>query len=125
MVGRREGPLDPAAGPTERFAYELRKLRQEAGTPTYRQMAKTVSLSAPALSTAAAGGKLPSLPVVLAYVRACGGDTEQLEHWERRWRAAAGEAAALPRPEETADPPTEGLPGTSRETGTGSSAGPN
>ncbi|WP_329394730.1 hypothetical protein [Streptomyces melanogenes] len=72
-------------------------------------MAKTVSLSAPALSTAAAGGKLPSLPVVLAYVRACGGDTEQLEHWERRWRAAAGEAAALPRPEETADPPYRGL----------------
>jgi hypothetical protein len=39
-VSRREIPVDPNAGPVQRFAYELRKLRQEAGGITYRDMAR-------------------------------------------------------------------------------------
>ncbi|MFJ9647625.1 hypothetical protein [Streptomyces sp. NPDC101206] len=93
-----------------RFAYALRALRQEAGGPTYREMARRVPYSAPALSTAAAGEKLPSLPVALAYVRACGADPEQLRQWEQRWREAADEVAALPPPPNgTAEPPYQGL----------------
>ncbi|MFI9255542.1 hypothetical protein [Streptomyces sp. NPDC053069] len=59
------------------------------------------------MSQAAGGERLPTLPVVLAYVQACSGD---LEEWEARWREAAAEAAAEPRTEsEDAAPPYRGL----------------
>lgn len=106
-MGRREKPLDPAAGAAPRLAYELRKLRGEAGGPTYRAMAERVGFSAPTLSAAASGERVPTLPVLLAYVRACGGDEAD---WGRRWReataAAAEEAEAV---EEAASSPYKGL----------------
>ncbi|MEU7583554.1 hypothetical protein AB0B50_38950 [Streptomyces sp. NPDC041068] len=106
-MGRREKPVDPAEGPVQRFAFELRKLRQEAGAPTYRAMAQSAEYSVTALAYAVAGEKLPSLPVALAYAGACGGDPEE---WERRWREAAQEEAALPpEGDETAEPPYRGL----------------
>ncbi|WP_210581934.1 helix-turn-helix domain-containing protein [Streptomyces sp. GESEQ-4] len=89
-MGRPEADLDPGLGPVQRFAFELRKLRQEAGGITYRQMARQVEVSVSTLSRAAAGEQLPSLPVALAYVRACGGDEQA---WERRWREAVTEQA--------------------------------
>nr|SBO98048.1 High-affnity carbon uptake protein Hat/HatR [Nonomuraea gerenzanensis] len=82
--------MDPAAGPVQRFAFELRKLRQEAGGLTYRAMAERAGYSVTTLSQAAAGERLASLPVVLAFVRACGGDVAE---WERGWRQVAGELA--------------------------------
>ncbi|MFI5688055.1 hypothetical protein [Streptomyces sp. NPDC051636] len=107
MAGRPESPLDPSAGPVTRFAAELRKLRAEAGSPTYRVMAQRAGQGASTLSQAAAGERLPTLPVVLAYVRACGGDEKE---WEARWREAAAEAAAEPRTgNERAEPPYRGL----------------
>ncbi|WEB38091.1 hypothetical protein MOV08_01375 [Streptomyces yunnanensis] len=90
-MGRREKPVDPTAGPVQRLAHELRKLRQEAGGITYRAMAQRVPYSVPTLSQAAAGEKLPSLPVTLAYVEACGGDAAE---WELRWRQVDEELAA-------------------------------
>ncbi|RSN09147.1 hypothetical protein DMB42_17595 [Nonomuraea sp. WAC 01424] len=74
---------------------ELRKLRQEAGSPSYRAMAARVPCSAATLAKAAAGDLLPTLPVTLAYVQACGGD---IEHWRTRWEdalAAVREATAV------------------------------
>ncbi|TVZ90531.1 helix-turn-helix domain-containing protein [Streptomyces sp. BK340] len=107
MAGRPESPLDPSAGPVARLAAELRKLRAEAGSPTYRVMAQRTGQGASTLSQAAGGERLPTLPVVLAYVRACGGDEEE---WEERWRVAAAETAAEPRAEdEDAEPPYRGL----------------
>ena len=88
-MGRREKPLDPGAGPVQRFAYALRKLRDEAGAPTYRAMALRAGYSSPTLAGAAGGERLPSLPVLKAYVTACGGDPEE---WEERLREAAAEA---------------------------------
>ncbi|MEU3607837.1 hypothetical protein AB0E83_20665 [Streptomyces sp. NPDC035033] len=93
-MGRRENPLDPEAGPVERFAVELRTLRAGAGGPTYRTMARRSAYSAPALSQAASGERLPTLAVTLAYVAACGGDAAE---WEERWHAVAEEVAAVPR----------------------------
>ncbi|MDG4859049.1 helix-turn-helix domain-containing protein, partial [Streptomyces sp. T-3] len=87
-MGRREKPLDPGTGAVQRFAYELRTLRDEAGTPTYRAMAQRAGYSGPTLSAAAAGERLPTLPVVRAYVVACGGDPGE---WEGRWRKAVAE----------------------------------
>ncbi|CAL9424968.1 nSTAND1 domain-containing NTPase [Streptomyces sp. enrichment culture] len=112
-MGRRERPVDPAEGPVQQFAYELRKLREEAGRPTYRQLAARCEYSVTTLSQAAAGERLPSLAVTLAYVTACGGDPAE---WERRWRAAgARETEERARVRDTAggpdtqEPPYRGL----------------
>ncbi|MEU3416483.1 hypothetical protein ABZ760_35480 [Streptomyces sp. NPDC006658] len=98
-MGRPENPIDPEAGPVQRFAVELRALRAEAGGPTYRSMAQRTPYSAAALSQAAAGERLPSADVTRAYVTACGGDPDE---WEKRRQAAAGELAALPRDDQDA-----------------------
>ncbi|WP_405614443.1 hypothetical protein [Streptomyces sp. NBC_01508] len=90
-MGRHEKALDPTAGPVQRFAHDLRELRRSSGTPTYRAMARRADYSAPTLSAAAAGERLPSLPVALAYATACGGDREE---WEKRWRAAMADVPA-------------------------------
>ncbi|MDH6566706.1 WD40 repeat protein [Streptomyces sp. SAI-117] len=115
-MGRREKPLDPRAGTVQRFAYEMRKLRAEAGTPTYRAMAAGAGYSAPTLSAAAAGERLPTLPVLLAYVTACGGDPRE---WEGRWREACAESADA-RVAEDAEQEDSPYPGLARfETGDG------
>ncbi|WP_234048664.1 nSTAND1 domain-containing NTPase [Streptomyces liliifuscus] len=90
MAGRREVPVDPAAGPVQRFAFELRKLRAEADGITYRSLAQRAGYSVTTLSQAAAGEQLPTLSVALAYVGACGGDLAQ---WEDRWKEAVEESA--------------------------------
>ncbi|GAB2996377.1 hypothetical protein GCM10023080_073150 [Streptomyces pseudoechinosporeus] len=83
-------PVDPAAGPVQRFAFELRKLRAEADGITYRSLAQRAGYSVTTLSQAAAGEQLPTLPVALAYVGACGGN---LAEWEARWKEAVEESA--------------------------------
>ncbi|NUP37123.1 MAG: DNA-binding protein [Streptomyces sp.] len=108
-MGRKESPLDPSAGPVQRFAYELRKLRSEAGGPTYRAMAQRVPYSLTTLSRAAAGDQLPSLPVTLAYVEACGGDPADRIAWEARWREAVEETTGIPAEDDDAIPPYRGL----------------
>src|SRR5262249_6139768 len=91
MMGRPERPLDADAGPMQRFAAELRRLRDDAGKPGYRRMSRVAHFSVTTLSEAAGGERFPSLPVTLAYVRACGGE---LAAWEARWRATAAEISA-------------------------------
>jgi WD40 repeat protein len=106
-MARQEKPLDPAGGPVQQFAVELRKLRQEAGGITYRAMAARAGFSAATLAQAASGVRLPSLPVTLAYVAACGGGGKE---WEQRWRQAAAEDLAGPRDDDGgARPPYMGL----------------
>ncbi|WP_372472293.1 nSTAND1 domain-containing NTPase [Jidongwangia harbinensis] len=73
------------------LATELRDLRRRAGNPGYRELASEAGYSVAALANAAGGRHLPSLPVTLAFVRACGGDPVV---WERRWRQASAEWAA-------------------------------
>lgn len=90
----------------QRFAYELRKLRQDTGGLTYREMARRANYSVTALSQAAAGEQLPSLAVALAYAEACGGDVEE---WERRWREASEESAFRGLNQEGVRSPYQGL----------------
>jgi Helix-turn-helix domain len=92
-MGRRERVIDPSAGPVAEFAYQLRQLRERAGRPTYRQLEETTHYSATALSRAAAGERLPSRDVTLAFVAACGGDVAE---WGRRWSAAKTESDPHP-----------------------------
>ncbi|MEU9803724.1 XRE family transcriptional regulator [Streptomyces sp. NPDC051000] len=89
-MARKERPLDGGDGPLPAFATALRRLRHEAGSPPYRDLAARAHYSVATLSGAAAGRRLPSLDVTLSYVRACGGDPGE---WERRWHAVAVELA--------------------------------
>ncbi|WP_290056897.1 nSTAND1 domain-containing NTPase [Amycolatopsis solani] len=85
---RRERPLERTEDELSRFAADLRALRAQVGTPSYRELGRRAHYSSSTLSDAAGGRKLPTLPVTLAYVRACGGDVEV---WARRWRELAAE----------------------------------
>ncbi|MEU2512763.1 helix-turn-helix domain-containing protein [Streptomyces syringium] len=87
-MARPENPIDPTA-PYATFAQQLRKLRKSAGSPTYATLAWRTRYSVPALSQAAAGRKLPSLDLTLAYATACGGDRE---HWTEQWLIAQHQA---------------------------------
>ena len=92
-MSRRERALD---GPDEEltgFAAGLRELRQRAGGVPYRRLSVVAHFSAATLSEAAAGRKLPSLQVTLAYVRACGGDADE---WANRWRELSARLASGP-----------------------------
>jgi len=83
-VARPELPLDPTEGPLPRFAFDLRGLRAAAGTPSYRELAGRTHYSTSTLADATRGLRKPSLEVVLAFVRACGGDPDE---WAARWHA--------------------------------------
>ncbi|KOX18505.1 hypothetical protein ADK67_36670 [Saccharothrix sp. NRRL B-16348] len=107
-MARPEGPLRADSRDLGEFAADLRALRERAGSPTYRRLARDAHYSPAALSEAANGRKLPSLAVTLAYVRACGGDAVT---WESRWRALAERVAdANPRtPPGATEAPYTGL----------------
>ncbi|MFI1147839.1 XRE family transcriptional regulator [Streptomyces sp. NPDC020817] len=106
-MARKERPLEGEDGPLRQFAAALRRLRHEAGSPPYRDLAARAHYSVATLSGAASGRRLPSLDVTLSYVRACGGDAHE---WERRWHAVAVRLSAqAPEPEED--------PGEAGETG--------
>ncbi|MCM2388321.1 hypothetical protein [Streptomyces albipurpureus] len=106
VAGRREVPVDPQAGPVQEFAHALRKLRTEAGQPTYRELSREAGFSVTTLSLAASGRELPSLKVALAYVRACGGDVGE---WEARWRAAGAAVRDTAAADRTEPSPYRGL----------------
>ncbi|WIY02627.1 hypothetical protein QRX60_01770 [Amycolatopsis mongoliensis] len=103
--------MDPGDDPLTEFAADLRRLRESAGNPTYRELGRRAHYSAGTLSEAAGGRKLPSLAVTLAYVRACGGVPGE---WEERWHAVADGSRrdgdnSPPEPETGERPPYVGL----------------
>jgi hypothetical protein len=97
------------------FARDLRVLRSKANLD-YPAMAEKSHYTMRTLASAAGGLRLPTLPVLMAYVRACGGDVTE---WEERWSKlvkskkgqaalpAAGSDTSAHEPGVTAD----GLPG--------------
>src|SRR3954447_21991717 len=97
---RAERPLDLDGSALGEFAFDLRKLRDQAGRPTYRALAAQAHFSSTTLSDAAGGKRLPSLAVTLAFVRCCGGDVEE---WEQRWHAVRAEVEAQPATPDDAD----------------------
>ncbi|MGW4421020.1 nSTAND1 domain-containing NTPase [Streptosporangium sp. NPDC004631] len=99
--------MDPEAGPVQRFAWRLRRLREQAGTPGYRHLAKRAHYSPSTLADAAKGERLPSLEVALAYAEACGGDPEE---WRVRWLDASAALAGVEPADRTDEPcPYQGL----------------
>lgn len=103
-MARRERPLVSGDEILLRFAADLRKLREKAGNPTYRELSRLAHYSAASLSQAASGHKLPSLAVTLAYVRVCDGEEDK---WSARWHEVSAATAKPVEPEE--DPPYVGL----------------
>jgi len=123
------GPVQPVASIApdnlEAFARDLRALRAKADLD-YPEMAETAHFEMKTLAAAAAGLRLPTLPVTVAFVRACGGN---IAEWEERWQKIAdkltteaarksradseetaepaGAPAALEPPKPTASPPPE------------------
>jgi hypothetical protein len=90
-MARSARPINPDDGPIQSFAFDLRTLREAAGNPTYRSLARVAGFSATTLGDAAGGVKLPTLEVTLAYAGACGGDTAQ---WQKRWQSVNRDLAA-------------------------------
>jgi hypothetical protein len=84
---------EPAAQPRpmtpqeqlEGFAKDLRELRTRAGLG-YPEMAELSHYTMKTLASAAGGLNLPTLPVIMAYVRACDGTVPE---WEDRWHRLA------------------------------------
>ena len=86
---RKEPPAEPrSATPQEQleaFAKDLRELRGKAGLG-YPEMAELSHYTMKTLASAAGGLNLPTLPVTMAYVRACEGSVAD---WEDRWHRLA------------------------------------
>ena len=83
----QDGAPASAAEVRARFADELRRLRLNAGNPSFRAMASHAhSVSHTTLHEAVTGRRLPTWPTTCAFVEACGGDAAE---WRARWQAAA------------------------------------
>jgi hypothetical protein len=68
---------------TARFLRELRQLRDGAGLG-HAELAARAHYPYDSIKAAEVGPALPDLPVLSAFVRGCGGTTEE---WEERWRS--------------------------------------
>jgi hypothetical protein len=105
----------------ESFARDLRALRAKAELD-YPEMAEVSHYTMKTLVSAAGGLRLPTLPVAVAYVRACGGSVAE---WEERWQKLAtkitvdaakkrrgdgDEREALPEPADAPAPPELSAP---------------
>ncbi|MBT2213522.1 NBR1-Ig-like domain-containing protein [Actinomadura sp. NEAU-AAG7] len=98
----------------DRFAERLRRLRAEAGNPSFRVMAaKSRSVSHATLHEAAKGTRFPSWTTTQAFVEACGGDVEE---WREHWCAALGSDAVA------SGAPAAAVPGSGAEEGGDESA---
>jgi Helix-turn-helix domain len=99
-MGRPQEQLERDNSPVREFAYWLRDLRDRADL-TYEQVGKAAHYATSTVQAAAAGKKLPTLRVALAFVSACDGDPEE---WRSFWwqirreldRDAPGAASILP-----------------------------
>jgi hypothetical protein len=74
----------------ESFARDLRALRAKAELD-YPELAEVSHYTMKTLVSAAGGLRLPTLPVAVAYVRACGGNVGE---WEERWQKLAAKVTA-------------------------------
>jgi hypothetical protein len=110
--GAKSGPLAIEGDNVAAFARDLRMLRAKSGLD-YPDMAEKSHYTMRTLASAAGGLRLPTLPVLIAYVQACDGD---LAEWEDRW-AKLGKprrgTAALPAAITSGDAPAAAAPGES------------
>ena len=77
------------------FAAQLRDLRERAGSPSFRHLARITHYSSSTLAEATAGKRLPTEPVVKAFVTACGEDPAE---WIALLRQADAQVRLTPAP---------------------------
>jgi hypothetical protein len=80
---REAGPRDAPRDDKARFLGELRQLRTDAGLG-HAELAARAHYPCEVIRGVEAGPSLPSLPVLSAFVRGCGGTPGV---WEERWRS--------------------------------------
>src|SRR6266851_3653383 len=80
-MGRPQVPLDRDGTPAREFAFWLRDLRNRSGL-TYEQLARRAQYATSTVQDATSGRRLPTLRVLLAFVKACEGD---LGAWHGYW----------------------------------------
>ena len=85
-----QGAVSIAPDGLDSFARDLRALRSKAELD-YPEMAEASHYTMKTLVSAAGGLRLPTLPVAVAYVRACGGNVAE---WEERWQKLAAKITA-------------------------------
>ncbi|GAA2617078.1 NBR1-Ig-like domain-containing protein [Actinomadura fulvescens] len=88
--GRRSRRPDPASGPVAALAERLWRLKQEAGDPSYAEMASLgAAASKSSLAAAAQGRNLPTWGTTWEFVRVLAVDRlgRDPEEAEREWRA--------------------------------------
>jgi hypothetical protein len=88
---QEDGPCDAPGDNPARFLRELGQLRAEAGLG-HAELAARAHYPYDVIRAAEVGPSLPSLPVLSAYVRGCGGTPAE---WEERWRSLTS-SPALP-----------------------------
>jgi transcriptional regulator with XRE-family HTH domain len=87
----------------EEFAACLRELRLQAGSPSFRQLAKITNYSSSTLADATSGRRPPTEPVLKALVSACGADPAS---WLEQLRQITAESTSPgPGLDQLAGPP--------------------
>jgi transcriptional regulator with XRE-family HTH domain len=81
IMGRPQEPLERDGSPVRELAFWLRDLRNRSGL-TYEKLGKNAHYATSTVQEAAAGRRLPTHRVVMAFVKACDGD---LEAWHAYW----------------------------------------
>ena len=82
-MSAQDGPHAEQAPGLEAFLHDLRALRKRQGL-SIADLARRTYFPPETLEAAESGPGRPALPVVEAYVRACG---QEPDAWEERWRA--------------------------------------
>ncbi|MFJ9687992.1 NACHT and WD repeat domain-containing protein [Streptomyces bacillaris] len=101
-----DGPSAPATDPVAEFASSLRRLRLDAGNPTFESMERRSGRSRASLNGAGKGRKFPTWDVTRDFVAACGGD---LAEWRQRWQAARDAQSHIPQQGDGKPSPYRGL----------------
>ncbi|NUP48000.1 MAG: helix-turn-helix domain-containing protein [Catenulispora sp.] len=102
------GPTGPERRPHPaivEFADQLRQLRTEAGSPSFRKLARMTHYSSSTCADATAGNRLPTAAVVKAFVTACGANPAEWLELHRKASAAIATPAPPPTAEPVTDPP--------------------
>lgn len=97
-------PVPHSNSPLGQFALGLRQLWEESGSPSFREMSqRTRELDMPmsdtSLRRAVWGERIPSLDIVMTFVRVClslGPDDEHeaLDTWKERWERVTAEGVS-------------------------------
>lgn len=103
-MSRPDVPISPDS-PYADLAARLRELRISSGQ-SYRTLSQNTNYSKSTLAAAAAGNRLPSMEVVLAFARSCGGDELELRTlWNKARREAPGRREDPISPPAPPEPP--------------------